>query len=189
METRKDPYGDNHYQEHYLEQYKIYLEMLERSTQRRIDTNTLFISINTAMITLYSLFNKGNAQAVPVVALTGILFSLVWFSLLWAYNTVNKAKWRVVEKMEENLPCNPFHAEWNDSDTLGQGMKDKKIYFPISWLERFLPVIFLIVYVVLWLNQDAENPANLANLVAALEDAVSDLTAALAEITRSGIGG
>ena len=179
-----------------LEQYKLYVEMLDCSTKRRMDTNTFFISINAVMVTFSSFFNKGNTQAPILLAISGILFSLAWVLLLAQYNKVNKAKWDVVYEMEKHLPCNPFEAEWKDPKKLGQadgGQQEqgkKKFYFPISLTEALLPVCFCLIYAyIIKTGGFASGVANLTDAVAELQDSVSELTAALAEITRAGIGG
>ena len=38
------------YQEHLLEQYKLYVEMADRVSQRRLTTNSYFLSINSAIL-------------------------------------------------------------------------------------------------------------------------------------------
>ncbi len=44
-----DRYGDN-YQAHYLEIYKLYVEMADRISSRRHNTNSFFLTINSAVI-------------------------------------------------------------------------------------------------------------------------------------------
>ena len=179
-----------------LEQYKLYVKMLESSNKHRMDTNALFISINAVMVTFSSFFNKGNPQAPILVAISGILFSIAWIILLVRHNKVNQARWDVIYEIEHYLPFNPFEREWKDSDKLGQaensqsGQGKKKFYFPISLTEALLPVGFMVIYVyIIQTGGFASGVANLSDVVAELQDAVSKLTAALAEITRAGIGG
>ena len=180
----------------FLEQYKLYVKMLESSNKHRMDTNTLFISINAVMVTFSSFFNKGNPQAPILVAVSGILFSIAWIILLVRHNKVNQARWNVIYEMEHHLPFNPFEREWKDPDKLGQeensqsGKGKKKFYFPISLTEAWLPVGFMVIYVyIIQTGGFTSGVANLSDVVAELQDAVSKLTAALAEITRAGIGG
>ena len=56
-----DEYGDN-YQPHYLEIYKLYVEMTYQITGRRQTANSFFLTVNTAVIGLLS-------AAVPPLAL------------------------------------------------------------------------------------------------------------------------
>ena len=169
-----------------VEQYKLYVEMLEGSNKRRMDTNTFFITITALMVTVASLFSKGDmpAPALALVCGTGFFFSVIWYVLLRNYNVVNKAKWNVLNEMEAHLQCNPFESEWPK-------MQHEK-YSSISVLERSLPIVFALVYVAIGLYgafKGKGNPSDLTATVTALQDAVSDLTAAIAEIARAGIGG
>ena len=125
-----------------IEQYKIYLQMLEGSTRRRMDTNAFFIAINALMATLTFLFNKGNLLATALVCVTGLLFSWIWYVLLRNYNVVNRAKWDVVNEMEAHLQCDPFNSEYPK-------MINEK-YHSISVLERRLPIVFAGVYIIMF---------------------------------------
>lgn len=141
MSDQKAEYGAE-YQAHLLEQYKLYVEMADRVSQRRMDTNKFFISVHTFMITLISLFSQGNHLVLMLAALIGILFSGAWFFLLKSYRQLNSGKFKVVHEMEAKLPYAPYDVEW---DKLGQG-KDRKLYWPLSHLEVILPVIFGMLY-------------------------------------------
>lgn len=143
MSTNKAQYGPE-YQAHLLEQYKLYVEMADRVSQRRMDTNKFFISIHTFMITLMSLFSKGNTAVLMLAAVMGMLFSGAWYFLLKSYRQLNSGKFKVVHDMEAELPYNPYDAEW---DKLERG-KNKKLYWPLSHLEVVLPAIFLLLYLV-----------------------------------------
>lgn len=199
-----------------LEQYKLYMEMLDRNTKRRLETNTLFISINVFIVTITSLFNKGNPLVLGLVCFAGILFSLVWYFLLVNYNVINAAKWDVLYNMEKLLPYDPFHKEWDSPDgvtykpqnpesllSFCKGFfndlvslccdkgKNAKNYHSISELERNLPRIFTALYVVLFIIKAFSGDANSADLnesVAKVHEAVSALSATLAEIARAGLG-
>ena len=51
--SEKD-YGNN-YKEHLFEQYKLYVESIEKTSDRRQHANNYFITINTALISLIGL--------------------------------------------------------------------------------------------------------------------------------------
>lgn len=199
-----------------VEQYKLYMEMLDRSTRRRMDTNTLFISINALMVTITSLFNKGNTLAMCLVCLTGYLFSCIWYVLLCNYNIVNRAKWDVINELEHHLPCNPFETEYpimkaqNPLPTVPEKkgkiselirelpkllfcfFRDEKEYRAISKIERYLPGVFACIYLIIFvvtLVNASSGSANLTTAVAEVNEAVAGVNAALAGIANAGIGG
>jgi hypothetical protein len=51
------------YQAALLEQYKLYVEMADRISQRRGLTNTFFLTLNTAIFTLVGAFWKDRPHA------------------------------------------------------------------------------------------------------------------------------
>ena len=53
MNSEKE-YG-NDYKSHYLEQYKIYLEGIEKISDRRQSANNFFLTINTILVSILSL--------------------------------------------------------------------------------------------------------------------------------------
>lgn len=141
MSRKKADYGAE-YQSHLLEQYKLYVEMADRISQRRMDTNKFFISVHTFMITLIALFNKGKHLVLILSGVIGLLFSGAWFFLLNSYRQLNSGKFKVVHEMEAQLPYAPYDVEW---EKLGDG-RNKKLYWPLSHLEVVLPGIFAVLY-------------------------------------------
>src|SRR5262245_9792406 len=53
-----DKYPDGAFQNHLLEQYKLYVEMADRISQRRGTANTFFLTVNTAIIGALGTFIK-----------------------------------------------------------------------------------------------------------------------------------
>lgn len=187
----------------FIEQYKLYVEMLEGSNKRRMDTNALFISINAFMVTFHSLFNKGNALSTLLVCAAGIAFSVVWFALLKNYNVINGAKWDVLYDMEQSMPYKPFYSEWYEKlgypddkpwrkgNNLPSTQSSPKRYSSISILESNLPWGFVALYVVMGLYylMNGSEAVGLIPAIAEVNDSIASLNNTLAEMIRAGIGG
>lgn len=187
-----------------LEQYKLYMEMLDRSTKRRMDTNALFISIHTVMVTIVSLFNRGNPWALLAVAAAGIAFSILWRALLIHYNTINRVKWDVLYDMEQFLPYKPFYAEYYeklkriDKKTWRSGNnippeENPQAYYAISRQEKALPWFFGFLYaiigiVALYMIAKGGANANLAAAIAEVNEAIAKVNDTLAKVGASAIG-
>ena len=139
-----EEYADTPYQNHVLEQYKIYVEMADRISQRRGAANTFFLTINTALIgALAALFDKIPTAVAPIFFSSAAIFCVAWFFLLRSYRNLNSAKFEVIGYIEKRLPCSPYwSAEWK---ALGEG-KDWWKYFPLSLVESTLPVVFFLLY-------------------------------------------
>jgi hypothetical protein len=135
------------YQTAVLVQYKLYVEMADRISQRRGLSNTFFMTVNAAIFTLIGVFWKDR----PSGSVWWLLFPLVvvlaqcgiWFYVVRSYRLLNSAKYRVVGLLEERLPASPFwRAEWTE---LGEG-KDPRKYWPLTHIEKWVPILFAVIY-------------------------------------------
>lgn len=127
----------------YFEIYKLYVEMADRVSLRRQTANSFFLSINTAIIGFGSLFNE--IKFFWVIYLAGLIISYMWYSYIHSKKQLNTAKFRIINLIENNLVLRPYHAEWV---ALEEG-KNKKIYQPLSGIEKIIPIIFCILNFIL----------------------------------------
>ncbi len=135
------------YQNHMLEQYKMYVEMADRISQRRNLTNVFCLTLCSSIITVigFSLVNilAITAVVLPFFSALGVVLSVTWWWLLRSYRNLNSAKYKVIGQLEEKLPASPYWgAEWKE---LGEGKSLKK-YLPLTVLEQFVPILFLLFY-------------------------------------------
>ncbi len=137
------------YQDAVLEQYKLYVEMADRISERRGLANTFFLTLNTAIVTAVAVFWKDHPSALiwwlvfPLIVVLGQCFA--WFYLVRSYRHLNAAKYQVIGALEERLPASPYwRAEWL---ALGEG-KDPRKYWPLTHIENWIPILFGTVYVV-----------------------------------------
>lgn len=130
-----------------LDQYKLYVEMVDRISQRRGLTNTFFLTINTAVFTLIGIFlNRKPASQpwwllVPLIPLLGQCFA--WYCIVRYYRNINRAKFQVIYALEERLPASPWNAEW---EALGKGKAPIK-YWPLSHVEQLIPILLAASYI------------------------------------------
>jgi hypothetical protein len=135
-----------------LEQYRIYLDHLDKLADRRQSANSFFVTLNTGLCALLAfLFSKDTAPeirpfsiAIPIV---GILLSSFWSSLVKSYRQLSTGKFDVVHQMEGFLPFAPYRAEWA---ILGRG-KDSSTYRPLTHIEVWVPRLFIVLYVAMLL--------------------------------------
>lgn len=146
--TEKD-YGDE-YKTHLFEQYKLYIESAEKTSDRRQNANNYFITINTALISLIGLsfqikcFENIN-WIKSFLSLVGIIICIIFWYLIRSYRQLNTGKFTVIHQIEENLPLAIYKHEW---EVLGEG-KEKSKYYPFSHIELLIPWVFGIIYTVL----------------------------------------
>jgi len=143
INTDKNEYGEQ-YRQHLLEQYKVYVEMADRVSQRRMTVNTFFITLNSSMLTLTGLFKGNLSKWFILIAAVGLVTSLAWYYILNSYKQLNAGKYIVIHELEKSLPASLYGYEW---EVLGNGSKKRK-YWPISHVEKIIPIIFGLIYVV-----------------------------------------
>lgn len=141
----RETYGER-FQEHLLEQYKLYVDSAQKVSEKRISTGNYLLTVSSSLLTVFgiaSMLHVGGACLV-IIPIAGFLVALTWFSLVISYKDLNAAKFKVIHEMESHLPAALFRYEWHTCEQ-GQG----KAYKPITRLERWIPVIFAVLYLVL----------------------------------------
>ncbi|MFH1035164.1 MAG: hypothetical protein V1806_11710 [Pseudomonadota bacterium] len=147
-------YGEN-YQTHLLEQYKLFVEMADRVSARRALANRYYIALTSALVAFLALVGSGklpelnlNAPGIyRLVALVGILLNAVWFFNIESFRQLNSGKFKVIHKLEQQLPFACYDEEWTE---LGRG-EDTKRYRQLTRIEKFVPALFTIPYLLLLL--------------------------------------
>jgi hypothetical protein len=135
--------------EAYLEQYKIYLETLDRISERRQTANSFFLSLNTGICGLLGyLFSKDSDPELKcfcwILPVAGIFLSVFWLRLVTSYRQLNTGKFVVLHLVEKHLPLAPYGAEWI---ALAKG-KDRKVYLPLTHVEVWIPRLFILMYII-----------------------------------------
>jgi hypothetical protein len=144
-------YGEK-YKDHLMEQYKVYVQMADKVSERRATGNAFFLSANALLLSGLGLISSSFARLVlPIplpmagVSLAGILLCLVWILLVRSYRQLNTAKFNLICMMEAKLPAAPYKTEW---EILTAGKKSKE-YRPLTSVEVIIPLIFMILHVLL----------------------------------------
>ena len=74
----------------------------------------------------------------------GISLSISWLITIRSYRQLNTGKFKALHELEEKLAYPFFKREWS---LLGKNEgKGKNIYFKLTIVETFLPVIFCIPF-------------------------------------------
>lgn len=146
---KENEYG-NDYKGHLFEQYKLYVESVEKTSDRRQHTNNYFITINTALISLIGLsfqikIFENVSWIKSLLAGVGIIICIVFWFLIKSYKQLNAGKFKVIHEIEKNLPLALYKYEW---EVLGEG-KDKNLYYPFSHVESLIPWVFGLIYLLL----------------------------------------
>ncbi len=148
---KENEYGSD-YKVHLFEQYKLYIDGVEKTSDRRQHANNYFITINTALISLIGLsfqikIFENLAWIKSILAFVGIIICVIFWFLIRSYKQLNTGKFAVIHEIEKHLPLALYKYEW---EILGEG-KDNKKYYPFSHIELFIPWVFGIIYALLGL--------------------------------------
>jgi hypothetical protein len=134
-----------------IEQYKMYVEMADRVSARRADTNKFYISLLTALLAILllvvekNIFSSLQSLVFLAIALLGIALCFVWVINIRSYSQLNTGKFAVIQEMEKQLPYACYDREW---DILGRGA-DRKKYFQLTRIEQYVPFLIAIPYLIL----------------------------------------
>lgn len=125
-----------------FKQYEIFVSSTDKISSNRMDANKFFMTINSFILTAYSIFFDKLTLAIWIIPVLGIIMSIAWVRTLKSYSTLNSAKFEVINRMEEELPLQPYKDEWDI-------LKNDCEYKTLSKTEQKVPYAFGIVFFVL----------------------------------------
>lgn len=164
--------GGNDKNKDFIELYKVMVASSEQLIQRRQSMNAFFIAaIGSLLAFAGALVKFGNVESktlsfivISLLAVTGLILCHSWHNLIDNYGKLNKAKFRVITKLEESLSAQIFSAEWA---ALGKGSRPDK-YRSFTSTEKNVPNGFAaLIFILLFLSvgwylcsdSDAEKPS------------------------------
>jgi len=146
-------YGRN-YKKHLLEQYKLCVEMADKISSRRCTANNFFLSVNTLLLTAIGILSRfGSSFAtlslwwLVITSVAGTLFCWAWLVTIRCYRDLNEAKFKIINVIEQKLPATAFNVEWALLSPENKATK----YPQLTKVERWVPLIFIFLYLVLML--------------------------------------
>ena len=150
-----ETYGDK-YPDHLLEQYKLYVEMADRVSQRRDQSNRFYVTIVSALAAIVVVIARFGVPADAAngslthigflaIGLFGLALSIIWFFNIRSYRALNTAKFKIINKMENQLPFAGYAEEWD----ILSSPSDAPRYLQLTRVEQFVPAIFATLFVLL----------------------------------------
>lgn len=140
-----ESYGDS-FKADLFEQYKQYVESAEKISERRVSANNYLLTVNAFLVTLYGIIaaSRYHTYWTILVPVAGFLVSLTWYRVITSYRDLNTVKFSVIHELEQHMPAALYDYEWKRAGR-GRG----KAYHPLSHLERWIPIVFMILYMLL----------------------------------------
>ena len=135
-----------------MEEYKLFVEDTARFSERRQTITNTYISVNSAIAGLLAFLVKDSGLVdllvlIAIIALIcfGLLICCYWVQLINKYKKLVGFRVKLLHEMEDRLP-----------DLIGVYHREDELYKPtqgkplnISDLERGLPILFGLLYVIL----------------------------------------
>jgi hypothetical protein len=134
-----------------VDQYKLYVTMADRISERRGQDNRFYITILSGLFIIlsYIVSNKLYLNLlnyiIVLIAVFGIFLCIIWFYQIRSYKQLNSAKFQIIHEMELQLPFQAYLREW---EVLGYG-KDKQKYFPLTHVEKYIPLLMALPFILL----------------------------------------
>ncbi len=147
MSDHKD--SNQNFQEHLLEQYKLYIEMMDRVTARRGNANQFYLSLLSALLGILTLFTDSQKNLIYpktlflLLSILGFILCISWLITIDSYKQLNSLKFKVIHEMEEELPFPCYKREWDIER--GKSLN----YRRLSKLEKVIPILIGIIYFIL----------------------------------------
>ena len=120
-----------------LEQYKIFIESTEKNSDRRINQNNIYLTINLAFISYICTQNLDFKHNL-VVLIVGLIICAIWFFTIVNYSKRNKVKFDIINESEYGKL---YKEEW----------KRISILTPLTSYEKISSGIFALLYIALFI--------------------------------------
>ena len=137
-----------------LDEYKLYVEMQDKISSRREETNRFYVTLLSALLALLTLVaGSGTGPAfqgiqwamIPAAAFLGMAICALWFGTIRSFRQLNKAKFLVINEMEQSLPYACYKREWE----LMKGRAKERKYLTPTQVVEAVPILFIIPYLFL----------------------------------------
>lgn len=133
-----------------LEQWKFYGQSTHEVSNRRLKNNRFYLRLLIALLGVAGIGAKlGYVTPIGIlfIGAIGLPFCVLWTFHILSYKQLNSGKYRVLWKIAEDLPYEPFQMEW---DRLEQG-NEPDVYIKHTTVEVWWPRVFGFFYAVLLL--------------------------------------
>jgi hypothetical protein len=143
-----DEYGDS-FRAHFLEQYKLCVEMADRMSARRVLISNFYMSFLSSFLAFLSIVtNRGSHsdyQNILIVfaSILGIMLCYLWNLNIASYKKLNASKFDVINEMEKQMPFPCYTKEW---EILTQNKDRRDKYVQLTFVEKRVPFVFAFLY-------------------------------------------
>lgn len=120
-----------------FEQYKMFVESAEKTSDKRITQNNIYLTLNLAFLSVLTSQSLDEKLSL-LTSIIGVVVSVIWFLTIINYSKRNKVKFDIINEYEEEFN-DLYKEEW----------KRMGILTPLSTYEKLIAIIFILVYIAL----------------------------------------
>jgi hypothetical protein len=125
-----------------LRQYELIVNSSLQLTSWRQTANNFYLSVNAGLLALTSFFLGDSSLLTSIiVCIIGFVISVLWHQTVSYYRQLNTAKFKVILKLEKQLPVRLFAEE---NKHFKQKMRNE-----ITLIESWIPALFAIAYLII----------------------------------------
>lgn len=126
--------------------YKLCIDMADKTSERRLKSNSFIITLNTALISLnsyISLSNESQTSWSVMICIVCVIINFYWIFLISTYKKINEAKYKIINQIEidNNFPFKPFSEE--------HLFLENSRYFHLGTIERLIPSTLIVLNIVI----------------------------------------
>lgn len=120
-----------------FEQYKMFVESAEKTSDKRITQNNIYLTLNLAFLSVLTLQDLNKSLSI-LTSVVGVIVCIIWFLTIINYSKRNKVKFDIINELEEEFN-DLYKEEW----------KRISVLTSLSTYERLISIIFAFVYIVM----------------------------------------
>ena len=141
MAAPPEKFGDD-YHAVFLQQYKDFVASTYTVSGWRNSANQYFLGINTVFVGGLAIGGVDSTLLAVLSSFAGVVICMAWMGAIGSYRTLNRAKFRVINVMEQQMPMAPFEAEYHAYSN------DSIKHTRLSAWESFVPGAYIVVHIV-----------------------------------------
>lgn len=110
--------------------------MANCNSEKRNNSNNIFITINVALLAVISFSIEYKSL---MLSLAGMCICFLWLYTLNSYSKLSTVKYDIINEIEKQLPLSPFLYEW-------EKLNNNKKYIRLTTIEKIIPILFIVLY-------------------------------------------
>lgn len=134
-----------------IEQYKLYLNLKKKFTERTFLTNRFFLILLIALVIAMAAVNNAYLGYFitfrETLSIIGMCICVLWWSNVDAYNFLIRIRYSNIDEIEKELPF-PLHKM--EKDKINELMSQKKA-FMFADVQKLISVLFFIIFMFVFL--------------------------------------